>query len=60
MLADRSMLSSEMLHPAFDSDRYRYRQTVMVLGDTYERIGSNIAGPKRDKNSTGRATESNN
>jgi hypothetical protein len=26
MLADRSMLSSEKLHPATDSDRYRHPQ----------------------------------
>ena len=26
MLADRSMLSSERLHPAADSDRYRHPQ----------------------------------
>jgi hypothetical protein len=37
MLADRSMLSSEKLHPAADSDRYRHPQW-MELGDSYGRI----------------------
>jgi hypothetical protein len=32
----------------------------MELGNTYERIEGKIAGPERDRNSTGRPTESTN
>jgi hypothetical protein len=61
MLADRSMLSSEWLYPANDSDRYRHpQQQWLELGDSYGRIGGRIASPKGDRNSTGRPTESTN
>ena len=60
MLADRSLLSSERLHPAADSDRYRHPQPNkwIEVGDSYGRIGGRIVGPKGDRNSTGRITGS--
>jgi hypothetical protein len=36
MLADRNMLSSERLHLAADSDRYRYLQSNSGLGTLME------------------------
>ena len=55
MLADRSLawLSSERLHPAADSDKH-----WMELGVSSRKIGGRIVGPKGDRNSTGRPTES--
>ena len=58
MLADRSMLSSERLHPAADSDRYRnpLPNSGWSLG-THGRIGERIVGTEEDKNATERPTE---
>ena len=62
MLAEKSMLSSERPYLAADSDRWRHPPTKqwMELGNSYGRIGEMIAGPKGDKDSTGRPTESTN
>ena len=43
MLADRSLLSSERLYPAADSDRYRHPQPNSGWS-SYGRIGGRIAG----------------
>ena len=59
MLAGRSMLSSERLHLAADSDRHRQSTAKqwMERGDSYGRMGGRIVASKRDRNSTGRPTE---
>ena len=45
MLTDRSMLSSERLHPAPDSDRYINPQPNSEWSfKTHEKIGGRIAG----------------
>ena len=61
MLADRSMLSSERLHPAADSDRYRHPQpnSGWILGTLMEECRKDCR-PKGDQNSTGRTTGSTN
>ena len=61
MLVDRSMLSSERLHSAADSDRYRHPEpnSGWSLG-THARIGERTAGPKGNRNPTGTTTESTN
>ena len=52
MLADRSLawLSSERLHPAADSDRYRHTKSNCgwSLG-THGRIGGRTVGPDGDR-----------
>ena len=62
MLADRSMLSSERLHPAVDSDIYRHPQpnSGWSLGTLDRRTEGRIEGPEGDRNSTRRPTESTN
>ena len=58
MLTVRSMLSSERLNPAADSDRHRHPQpNWMELGNSYGRIGGRTMGPEGDRNSTRRPTE---
>lgn len=55
-----SMLFSDL---AADSDRCRHSQLDSEwreLGDSYRRIGGRFAGPKGDRNSTGRPIESTN
>jgi hypothetical protein len=51
MFSGRSMFSSERLHTAADSDRYRHTQP-----NTYGGAGERIAGPEGDRNSTERPT----
>jgi hypothetical protein len=47
MLADRSMLSFERLHPAADSDMQKpIAKHWMELGDSYRRIGRRILASK--------------
>jgi hypothetical protein len=64
MLADRSVawLSSEMFHPAADSDICRDPQPNMEwsLETLMEKLGGRIEGPEWDTNSTGRPIESTN
>jgi hypothetical protein len=58
MLADRSLawLSSERLHPAVNSDRYRDPQANIGwrLENLMEELEVRIEGPEEDRNSTGR------
>ena len=42
------------------TDADKHNKQWMELGDSYWRIGERIAGPKRNRNSTGRTTESTN
>jgi hypothetical protein len=60
MLADRTMLSSEKIHPATDSGRHRHPQanSGWSFEDSYESLGGKNLGPEGDRNSTERATES--
>ena len=59
MLAD-SMLTSERLHPASDSDNTGIAKHWMEFEDSYGRIAGKIVGPEGDRNSKGRPTESTN
>ena len=59
MFSNKSILTSESLHTLFDSERYRHPQPnfgwrLGTHGSKWERI----AGPKGDRNSTGRPIES--
>jgi hypothetical protein len=47
-------------HQLTQTDADTHSQIGMELGDSYGRIGRRVAGPKGDRNSTGRPTESTN
>jgi hypothetical protein len=62
MFADRSMMSSDRLQSAAESDRYRHPQpnSRWSLDTLMEKIGERTSDPKGDRNSIGRPTESTN
>jgi hypothetical protein len=61
MLADRSMLSLRGFTPHLTKINIdTHSQQRMELGGSYKRIRRRIAGPKGDRNSTERPTESTN
>jgi hypothetical protein len=60
MLAERSMLSSERLHLAADSDTDTHNQTVNGTWGLLWKNRRKDCGPEADENFIGRPTESTN